>query len=247
MRCRFAERLLYLYREGELSPRQQDRLRRHLEGCPGCVERAAAIERLRSHIEVVRETKPRLTGAEELTGTIMTGLTYMERERRTRSFRTGQPLWGGTVYSILRPALAVAALILAITLIGQELLILNRISRLEERVTLAQDTRVERDRLAQSMDLVRDIERLYGVSEVLGGLDSERLGEPDLVVIRKSDLYSLLSRYGVPGTGSEAVARSIQSTLPVLNGISLEDGLSRAELWTLFEYRMEIIDALRRM
>jgi hypothetical protein len=247
MRCRSAERLLYLHREGELTPRQQSRLDRHLAGCPGCAETAGAIERSMGKVGEIRSAGIPVPEPEELTHRVMARITGMDPSGRVRTGRSYEPAWGGFTSQWLRPALASAAVLLLALLLAQELTALRRISRLEQRIADLPAAAEWRTSLDTPAGAQRALEWLETISVPIRTTMSDRSGDSDWIVLRRTELQSLLGSAGVSAADQEGVIRSLRQRFPDLRTISLEDGLSGAELATLLAHRTEIIHALRQL
>ena len=247
MRCQPAERLLYLYREGELTPCQRSRLDRHLARCPACAEAAGAIERSMVKVSELRSAGIPLPEPEALTDLVMTQVSRMAQSDRARHSRSYQPAWGGFASQWLRPALAAAAVLLVALLLSQELTALRRISSLERRIADLPEVVEQRVSLETTADVLRVLERLETISVPMWTTMSDRGGDSGWIVIRRSELQSLLGSAGVSAAVQEGVIRSLRQQFPDLRAISLEDGLSGAELATLLAHRTEIIHALRQL
>jgi hypothetical protein len=247
MRCRSAERLLYLYREGELTPRQRTRLDRHLASCPACAETAGAIERSLVKVSEIRSARIPIPEPEALTDRVMAqvaGTAQLGRAQRGRSF---EPVWTGFASQWLRPAMAAAAVLLVALLLAQELTALQRISRLERRIANLPVAVEVRTSLDTPAGVLRALDRLEAISVPMRTTMSDRSGDSDWIVLRRSELQSLLGSAGVSAADQEEVIRSLRQRFPDLRAISLEDGLSGAELATLLAHRTEIIHALRQL
>ena len=247
MRCRSAERLLYLYRESELTPVQRSRLDRHLARCPACTETAGAIERSMAKVSALRSAGIPLPDPEALADLVMTRVSRMAQSGRVSRSRSYEPAWGGFTSQWLRPALASAAVLLIALLLAQELTALRRISRLERRIADLTVTTEGRISLDTTAGMLRALERLDAISVPMRTTMSGRAGDSNWIVVHRSELQSLLDSAGVSAADQERVIRILRQRFPDLRAITLEDGLSGAELATLLAHRTEIIHALRQL
>ena len=71
MRCKHYEKWIYLYREGELTLQERDRLGRHLETCGRCRRIESRIRQLEEATGYLKMKRPVLPESEKLTDEIL--------------------------------------------------------------------------------------------------------------------------------------------------------------------------------
>lgn len=119
-KCRVVQENLTAWIDGELSPRWDDRVRRHLTGCPGC---AAAADGLRKSIEMQRQTLARVTAVADFDSA--TAWVHLQRALRApiagaEWIRNGTaaasppPVWLAVLRAWLTGRLAVAGAAMAV-------------------------------------------------------------------------------------------------------------------------------------
>jgi hypothetical protein len=243
MRCGTAERLLHLHREGELRPRQRERLERHLVRCPVCRQRARSIQADLARLEAARReiSPPPIPGG--LTETILRRILPTGASGRARPVRRT----GGGFAPLLRPLPALLGLLLLGALALQEYLILNRLAALEGRLeATALHTLTPGGTPVLGSELERGIGRLDAAARLLERTES--LGHAgDWVVVRRTDLVALRETLRrVPGSEG-GLPQVVVDRYPELGAVRLEDGLDRTELDLLLAHRAELLRLLRSL
>ena len=249
MRCRTAERLLHLHREGELTAAELRRLDNHLGVCSACSADAIRIRDALRQIDHLREVAPETSDPTRMTESVMTRIRYLEGGVRVR---TGHGIRSMAVQGFrhrFQPIVAVAAILLAVGILAEGMMILERITLLEKRleehrpaagITATMDVTAE--------DFDRGLQRLRDL-EAGNIIGRSRASDPDAwIVIRRSDLRRVLDRYGRSDISPETLMRELTRQLPGLPGlgeITIEDGLDRTELQRVLEHSSEIIRVVR--
>jgi hypothetical protein len=200
MNCKKTRNLLHLHREGELSERQVESLKRHLEDCPDCAAELERISRLEETVRRARENAPKPANPEALTGRIMNAIAgpigdsslhpaaqndgrnpirRMEgfnRPALSRLFGAGR----------IRFSLAAAAFAIVGTFFIQESMILSRISRLEGRMAVISTSQTSPASLRNALQPAEGIDGIPKITLTQSALQEE------WVRIRKTDLDRLL-------------------------------------------------------
>ena len=83
MKCKDFQKLLYLNREGERTPRQEKKLARHLHRCRVCANEKLKIEKINKLTTIARETIPHHSNPQELTNSIMNSIDQLKRAEQT--------------------------------------------------------------------------------------------------------------------------------------------------------------------
>jgi hypothetical protein len=243
MRCATVERLLHLHREGELRPRQRERLERHLVRCEVCGQRARDIRAGLDRLEAARRDalSPPVPG--DLTETILrrnpaTGAGGFRRALR-------RPV-GGLV-PLLRPLPALLGLLLLGALALQEYYILDRLAALEGKLeATALRTLSLEGTPVLGPELDRGLGRLDAAARLLE--HTERLGGTgDWVVVRRSDLQSLREALRRVTGSVGGLPQAVIEAYPELGSVRLEDGLDRTELDLLLAHRAGLLRLLRSL
>ncbi len=247
MRCGSAERLLYLHREGDRSPAEQRRLDRHLRNCPSCTAEAHRISESLARIERLKETVLATSDPAAVTESIMTRIRYLEEGARSKTRYRIRLLPGGAFGHRLQPIVVAVALLLAVAILTEGMLILDRITLLESRLQEYAESETAGQSIRTTNDLNRGLRRLRDLEARIGTIPSGETSPDEWIVISRSDLRLLLSRYGGVNASPEMLMRILVRQLPDLRGVTLEDGLNRIELQVLLEHDSEIIRAVREL
>ncbi len=245
MNCESIKRLIHLYREGELTRREQAGLKKHLDRCAACSEKAAAVagdlERVRARISA----QPEVPDPDGLTAGIMTGVRAVDRITNGR--RGALPRLFPSPYPWLQPALGTVALAVVTLLLVQEAVILTRVMRLEERIARYGVAPTETVVPGLAGNIERGIDWLEEVAARGERGFPVPAGNEEWVIVRQSDLMDVLSDLAVGEADRISIERLLRDLIPELRMISLENGLSRGELRSLLEHRTEIVNALRQL
>ncbi len=252
MRCRTAERLIYLHREGERSPARERRLDRHLQNCPSCGAEARRIRDTLDRVEGLKDPEHGTSDPMALTESILTRIRYLEGGVRARSgARLASPFGRRTFGSRIQPIVAAAVLLLVVGILTEGFLILDRITLLEKRLEGYRTSPITTASIVSTEVLNRGLQQLRELEariEARIGIDPSLAASPDeWIVIRRSDLDQLLARYMRTDASPETLLRVLVRQLPELREITLMDGLNRTELQVLIDHSPEIIRAVRRL
>jgi hypothetical protein len=92
------------------------------------------------------------------------------------------------------------------------------------------------DNLSRSLRRLHDLEAYLAASV---SAHPERESQPDeWIVVRRSDLHKVMNRYVGSEVSPEALLQALARQYPVLNKITLVDGLNRTELQLLIDQRL---------
>lgn len=135
MKCKKYQKLLYLYRQGELSPAEQTRLNFHIEKCEDCRGDMLKIKEMDQQIAIFRKTESGLSEPEMLIAHIMGSID------RAPSAPPANRL-GNVVDRLLNwlatPGVRIGFAVLTIFITGsffiQESMIFYRITQLEDKM-----------------------------------------------------------------------------------------------------------------
>lgn len=127
MRCARARRMLYLFRDGELSEHEKRILTKHLDRCAACASEARRIPDLNVLLSSLRSVRPEAEDPEGLTLSIMRSVDEVSRPTAVQ-----KDLWAAIRRS--RPVLAGSAIVLVGAFFLQTYADAKRISELEGRL-----------------------------------------------------------------------------------------------------------------
>jgi hypothetical protein len=127
MRCARARRMLYLFRDGELSEHEKKILANHLERCAACASEARRIPELNGLLSSLRSVQPDVEYPEGLTLSILRSVDEVSRP-------TAVPKDAWVVIRRLRPLLAGSTILLVGAFFLQTYSDAKRISELEGRL-----------------------------------------------------------------------------------------------------------------
>ena len=227
MTCQDAERLIHLYRDGERTASEEERLQRHLRTCPACRELAAEVRGDLAPVEAARDEGGVPDPDPALTDRIMAGVRALDQDGG-RSIRSGR--WGGS-WRVLATA---AAAVLFLLLGAQELVTLGRLAVLEERV-------------ASVPVGGREAGALQGA--VLAGSRGTAFGDraPSWMVVERGELTRTFRKLGVEAELVPILLDGLAARFPDLDGIDASDGLDSGEIGRLLRHRDEILSALKAL
>ena len=171
MECERFRPLLYLYRHGELSEREQRRLEVHVSSCPRCSREREAIETMGHAMHRLHSFEPAPEDPQGLTAHVMAGIRAPIMPHAPARVR-GIVDWLSAVArprSVRLAAASVAVLLLG-TFLHQVALTVDQVSRLEEKMaeraapavrpTVEYSVRIEDARQVVDIDWVR---RMAGI------------------------------------------------------------------------------------
>jgi hypothetical protein len=223
MKCGNYQKWLYLFREGELSDRRKKKLERHLRRCKVCAGEKQRIETADSLIRIARDTVPRISNPRELTDGIMNAIeqsTAAAIEESGRFARTTHSWLDRLRMPKVRVALATAAVVMMGMFVFQGALILHRISRLEEKITMQTG---KQPRSSSKTPALKHLARA-GILRALRNADRMYENLPDdKVVIDKSTLQLLLKLLKDQLRGDDELLQYLRENIPLSDGIKKEE------------------------
>ena len=231
MNCKRHQKLLHLYREGELSDRQVRSLNRHLERCQECTAIHKRIVRLEATVQRVRGNVPQLANPEMTSDRIMDAINALPRDSSRASVARNErsnPKWtpdhfgrfalGGPFHARrIRFGLAIAATMIVLVFFVQESMILSRISRLEDRMsTVAMNPAVAtpmRSGIPLTMDGIRNIPE--------AAVGAAAIGE-EWITVRRADIETLLRSVQDSRRFNAQILKIIQKQYPGIHRLDEE-------------------------
>ncbi|HEX9934346.1 MAG TPA: zf-HC2 domain-containing protein [bacterium] len=209
MNCKRYQKKLHLYRTGELSGRQVEKLERHIEQCPSCAAVRESIDRMETEVGRMRINIPRLKNPEKRCNRIMDAVSEMQKASLLPSVpRKEMILHGGgcggsegfrlKIFGRIRLSplldsprarfgLAAAAALIVCAFFIQESLILSRISMLEKRMNAVSANR------AASVSFRSVYPSAFeAINGIPGSARFPSAVREEWVKVRKTDLETLL-------------------------------------------------------
>ncbi len=227
MKCKKCKKWLLLYRAGELSPRQREKLHIHMQQCPSCQAKQEVME---EYHELLKQAKhePHLPHPQVLTAAIMQSVhSQSAREQRLSTLPTK------TKFLTNHPArFSLAGLLIIVigVFVLQEILILKRLHHLERRMK----TQEQRTISAQDDILIRLLR-----SE----LES---GNEDKILVDRQTFLQLLSAVA-HNTSPAKIEKLLLSEPLELQNITFSNGLDRSEIAALLAHRQDILKKLKKL
>jgi hypothetical protein len=202
MNCERYEKLLYLYRPGELAPEEVRRLRAHLARCPRCAEIASSLNRAGDMTERLRLAPPTSENPEALAERIMMAIDREPRPSASGLSRMLDRIADGLERPPVRfAAAAFVCSVTAVFLIQQATLFLS-VRALEQRAAARP---LSRPTATVAYQLERkDLEDLTLLAPALKGVLPQR-PDGDTLVMTADVLRSyeaILQDFEVPLPGS---------------------------------------------
>ena len=222
MRCAKARRMLYLFRDGELSEHEKKILANHLERCAACASEARRIPELNRLLSSLRSVRPDVEYPEGLTLSIMRSVDEMSRP-------TAVPKDAWVVIRRLRPLLAGSTILLAGAFFLQTYSDAKRISELEGRL-------LQQDKLyaAQERGLMQSV-----VDLALGLSGGERRISRSEASMMMGALFPALASEG--GTVQGTVVEILKRKYPHLASLSPGTELTPREREVVVEETKEFL------
>lgn len=249
MSCKKYEKLLYLNRAGELSDSEKKLLEQHLRECGACRDFNHAIRQSVSALSSLKSAVPKLDQPELLTKAILMQIARPKRSTQKLSLRDRIGRLSDWIATAkIRWASALVIVLLLGVLVVQQLQIIYRISRLEEKVAgesrlAAIDQGALVNRFLDQRDLISADDLRLRKSDSLAYF---RLPE-DWVIVRKQDLQAWLEYYEALRRTNEATLSRLESGLSNIEGVSIKDGLNQREVRLLFKKKKEIARLLAEL
>jgi len=176
--------MLFLDRPGELSQSEQKELQQHLLTCTACAKLQEKIENDAAIIERLRQTAVNVPNAFQLTDDILYSVKLQRRALNIQRKRWINNLFPRFTLPRLRFVLTTFVVLIIAGFLGQEVMILGRISKLEKQ--LADKPTVQS----------HDIHESAAMKSFLKNLDQLALVKDDKILVNKKSLETLLKSYG---------------------------------------------------
>jgi len=248
MKCKTCQKYLLLYRRGELSFRQKEKMEHHITRCAECAGVRQKTDRLMEQVGYLRQKEPRLTEPVALTDSIMHSVQTLGGRRKIRDIDSAANFfWNTMAIPKIRLVLAGIIFLIISSFFIQEFLVLDRLSRLEEKIA-QQSPPVGGSGNAMIINTKRilktaDLEKFKTLAAV--NIDESRRDE--WVLIHRSSLESLIAANTRLHDNQERLLDTLTTLLPDLKIISLENGLDRKELRLLRQNKNRIIQTLYKL
>lgn len=241
MKCKDFQKLLYLNREGERTPRQEKKLARHLRRCRVCANEKLKIEKINKLTAMARETIPRHSKPQELTNSIMNSIDRLKRAAQTPlSTAKGTRWFDWLSLSKVRFALVCIVLLMVGVFIYQGTVILHRISALEKKMALQSEKQspsspnfiVSKKLLRTGMlRVLENADYMYDMYESL---------PDDKVIIDKKTLHLLLKLLRNRLRDDETLLK-LREKVSLFNEIDFTNGIKKEELKKILEKKIEVL------
>ena len=134
MNCRDIEKLLYLNRPGELSAKEQKKLKNHLSKCTDCASLKINIEKYNTVYASLQNSKPVINEPEMLSTRIMNNIKP-EQVSNKQSEKFIEIFASWFYKPIIKYSFMVVLLLMLSSLFVQQIKITNSISKLESQAT----------------------------------------------------------------------------------------------------------------
>lgn len=218
MKCKDFEKMLYLYRFNELTKAEKNQLDNHLEICQSC---RGIKQKIHQQLELINSLKqePYFDNQEHLAENIVRSIKKSAKFQQYQENAIDKIL---DLFTWKPVRLALVASILAIlgVFIIQEAFILQRMSRMEQRlVTRAQ---LEKNQTAAIEDVS---------SQLINILPSAN----EHVVIDKKLLEQFILSYSELQKRNKLLLKLIEDQAEELVDVSLNDGLTKEEIKKILE------------
>ncbi len=250
-KCAHYQKQLYLYRAGELSERERDRLNRHLASCPDCAKVGKELANMDRKIDQIRGERPVPDNPAVLTGNIMFVLTSYKKFKSCRE----NAIYDNIIKLVFAPQVRFAMLTVIVFFVGlffiQESLLMGRIARLEKKIS--QNTAAGRYTYTSGMGITQ-----YSVfKDKLLSLEKSGLFAPgsffpvknienDIATDEKL-LTALLENYKSVKIQNELLLRLLKNKNPDLYHMILKEGLDQAEIEKLLWHKKEIFRFIKEL
>jgi ribosomal silencing factor RsfS len=233
------QKLLHLYRSGELSRRQAKKLERHLNCCEGCAREKRQIEKTERLMAKARSTTPLLPNPQQLTEVIMQALQYEKSAELVKKGVKYESRWFDWFYMTrVRFALVSIVLVVLGIFIFQSTMILHRVSSLEQKMAL-QAARAEREWYPRPKKvMLRALE------------DAARVPDnwpDDWVVIDRKTLDVLLRVYEKWHRGDERGLYQLEKDFPLFEKLDFADGIKKSELKEILKNKKQILQFIDKI
>jgi hypothetical protein len=180
----------------------------------------------------------------------MTAIRYLEGGARARTGAGIAPSFGlRRIGGRFQPIVAAAVILLAVGILTEGFLILDRIALLERRMEATETPQ----KGAVPLVTVRDLNRgLHWLREMEADRPPFMIADPsrsggsgDWIVLRRSDLERIVNRYLASGASPDLLMQILSRRLPGLEAITVSDGLDRTELKAILDLSPQLVRAVR--
>lgn len=193
MKCKKAQKLIYLNRPGELNSREEKLLKRHLEKCFKCQKHQIRIEKTETQYHEVMNLDLKPKNSEKLAENI---INEIKKLKMPNSYTFHQYWFSRIVQKLTKPKvqIALASLILFIMTLffTQGMVILNKIAALEKQMAFQSKDHQKFDRLFYKQEYIEK-------SLLSDILENDQLNidqyTTEFILIDKKTLRKLLSAY----------------------------------------------------
>src|SRR3990172_3440594 len=245
MRCSFYHRLIHLHRTGELSFVQRALLTGHLGRCSHCAALSQQVQKMSAFVQSIREQQPHIASpAEQAQAVLEKVMNVQKTEGLVSNRRRIHPARPHLPYFFPARPLLIGLMVCIISiLIGQQIIILKRISSLESRFSGEQKaTPASSSQLADRFE--KDLKKLeLYLSEKKN--TSEQFSS-EMVLINAQTLDELVSAYKNADALNDRLVNRLLLAL-AQEGISFQDGLNVAEAEKLYQNKEEILKVIRSL
>ncbi|MBN2411189.1 zf-HC2 domain-containing protein [candidate division KSB1 bacterium] len=246
-KCTYYQKQLHLYRSGELSDRERDRLNRHLASCPDCAAIRKELADMDHKIEQLRGESPVPDKPEALTGNIMHVLTSYEKLKSYQEHST----YDNLIKFVFAPRIRFALLAVIVVIVGlffiQESLLMVRIARLEKKISQNTAAGINRTGITQYFVLENKLLSLEKSGLFPSGSFLTVNNIENEIVTNEKLLNALLENYKSIKIQNELLLQLLKNTNPDFFHITLKDGLDRAEIEKLLRNKKEILRLIKEL
>jgi hypothetical protein len=234
MRCKSYEKWIYLYREGELTLQEKNKIKQHLATCGNCRQLEKRIRQLEEATGTLRMEHPVLPEGESLTDDILNSVRPLKTDKH-RVLRGRRPLHLHWIF-------VGAALVLAAAFLMQQSWVYLKVSQLENRMA-GMEAWPQKDLLSSLTTGTGQLRRLSGLRHVTLGENGNTKDE--YVVIKREVLEALLQTNRVLNQDRLRLITAL-NLMPEFSEIDFQDGLNFEEWRILAKNQHSIIKHVRR-
>ncbi len=218
--CKKIEPLLYLHRDGELTPGEESLVREHLDGCPRCAGVLRALRSLDDALSVVRAAPD---AARQDRSVVDRTMEAMRGASLTGGRPAMRPSFSGPAFGVIRPAFGFLLLSATLLLSYQQGRDTYRVMMMEERLA-ARTSADSQERISMAGRVSLLIEAFTPAP----GRSS--VGAPSAASVLPGSLIPRIGREfeAAGGEGSE-LFRIFAEKYPALSKVNPYDGIDEAE------------------
>jgi hypothetical protein len=220
----------------------------HTAACSRCAGIKRSLDQMKEYVGYLRQEEPRMAEPDLLTGSILNSVHTLEEHRRQKV--TGSAVdffWNILSIPKIRLILTGMVFLIAGSFFMQEFLVLNRLSRLEEKI--ARQTPPVGGSRSIVLNTTKRIQKITDLEKFKTLLvsDKDESGLDEWVLIHRSALESLIAANTRLHDTQEQLLDTLTVLLPDLKIISLENGLNAKELKLLRQNKNRIIQTLVKL